>query len=102
MAYENWLVNTAAVQSCYWADAPSGTKSSLFVGLFIVGFSYAVDDRHYSGKFYSSRAWEKGTVLGMLYNPQNHAECCVCDEDESQMSPAAECALELLGGLLEG
>ena len=26
----------------------------------------------------------KGTVLGMLFNPQNPEEDCVCDEDESK------------------
>lgn len=83
MTYENWLVNTATVQSCDWEDAPPRTQSSLFAGRFIVGFSYALDDNNYSGKFYSSHAWEKGKVLGMLYNPQNPEESCVCDEDES-------------------
>jgi hypothetical protein len=82
MTYENWVVNTATIQSCEWKDAPPRTESSLFVGYFIVCFSYIADDKHFSGKFYSSHAWEKGTDLGMLYNPQNPVENCVCDEYE--------------------
>ena len=83
MTYENWSATTATIQSCEWEDAPPQTQSSLFVGYFIVRFSYAADEKEYSGKFYSSRGWEKGAVLGMLYNPQNPEENCVCDEDES-------------------
>jgi len=82
MTYENWLVTTATIQSCQWEDAPQ-TQSNLFVGYFIVRFSYTAEDKQYSGKFYSSHAWEEGTVLGMLHNPQNPEENCVCDEDES-------------------
>jgi hypothetical protein len=83
MTYENWLVTTATIQSCEWEEAPPQTQSGLFVGYFIVRFSYAAEDKQCSGKFYSSHAWEEGTVLGMLYNPQNPEENCVCDEDES-------------------
>jgi hypothetical protein len=87
MTYENWVVTTATIQGCEWEDAPPRTEGSpescLFVGYFIVCFSHVADDKQYSGKFYSSRAWEEGTVLGMLYNPQNPEENCVCDEDES-------------------
>lgn len=52
------------------------------MGYFIVCFSYAAGDKHYSGKFYSSHAWERGTVLGLLYNPQSPEKNFVCDEDE--------------------
>jgi hypothetical protein len=83
MTYENWVVNTATVQSCDSRDA-ARTQSSLFVGHFVVGFSYAIGDTHYSGKCYSSREWEIGTILGMLYNPQNPEESCVCDEGEGE------------------
>jgi len=82
MTYENWFVSTATIQSCEWVDAPPRTQSSLFAGYFIVGLSYAANDSHYSGKFYSSHAWEKGSVLGVLYNPQNPEENCICDEDQ--------------------
>src|SRR5215472_3218543 len=63
MTYENWSVTTATIQSCEWEDAPPQTQSSLFVGYFIVRFSYAADEKQYSGKFYSARGWEKGAVL---------------------------------------
>ena len=100
MAYEHWLVTTATIGSCDWEDPPSQTPGSLFVSYFTVVFSYAVDGDHYRGKFHSSHAWEKETEIGILYNPKNPIESCVCDEDESQIAPVLECALELLGGLL--
>ena len=99
MSYEYWLVTTATIDSCEWKDPPSETPSSLFVGCFTVVFSYAVDGNHYRGIFHSSHAWEIETEVGILYNPQNPIESCVCDEAESQIIPVLECVFELLGGL---
>ena len=82
MTYENWVATTATIQSCEWHDAPQRTQASLFVGYFAVCFSYTANASHHSGKFYSSHSWEEGTVLGMLYNPQNSEENCVLDEYE--------------------
>jgi len=102
MAYEGWTLATATIKSCAWENPPSQSPSSLFVGHFTVAFSFVVDRNRYSGKFYSSREWEKETEVPILYNPQNPVESCVCDEEESSIIPVFECALELLGGLILG
>jgi hypothetical protein len=99
MTYEDWLVTAATINSCDWEDPPSQTPASLFVGHFTVAFSYAVGGNRYCGKFHSSRAWGKETEVGLLYNPQNPVESCVCDEDESQIVTALECVLVLVDGL---
>jgi len=101
MAYQDWAETTATIKSCDWENPPSQTPSSLFIGHFTVAFSYAVDGNRYSGKFYSSREWEKGAEVPVLYNPESPVESCVCDEDESQkIVPVIECAIELLGQLM--
>ena len=69
------------------------------MGYFTVAFSYAVDGKKYCGKFHSSHPWGKETEMGMLYNPQDPVESCVCDEDESQIIPVLECVFALLGDL---
>ena len=99
MTYEHWLVTTATINICEWKDPPSETPSSLFVGYFTVVFSYVVDGTNYRGTFHSSHMWEKETEVGMLYNPQDPVESCVCDEDESQIIPVLECVFALLGEL---
>ena len=99
MSYEHWIVSTATINSCEWEDPPSQTPSNLFVGHFKTIFSYVVNGNRYFGKFHSSHEWNKDTEVGLLYNPQNPIESCVCDEDESQIVPALECVLELLGEL---
>jgi hypothetical protein len=100
MAYEDWLATTATIDGCEWNDPSSDKPSSLFVGYFTVVCSYAVDGKNYCGKFHSSHAWGKETEVGMLYNPQNPAESCVCDdEDESQIIPVLEWVLALVGEL---
>ena len=96
MAYENWLLTTATILSCDWEDPESRSPASLFVGRFAVVFSYAVEGKHYRGKFHSAHAWENGTEVEILYNPRNPVESCVCDEDESQTMAVLECALQLL------
>lgn len=97
MTYEHWCVITATIHSCDWENPPSQAPSTLFVGHFIVAFSYVVDGNNYGGEFYSSHAWEKGTDLAILYNPQNPGESSACDDDESQ----SEAALEWIFGVLE-
>jgi hypothetical protein len=69
------------------------------VGYFTVVFSYAVDGNNYCGKFHSSHTRVRETEVGMLYNPQDPMESCVCDEDESQIIPVLECVFGLLGEL---
>lgn len=104
MEYEHWRVTTATIESCDWqAPPPSQIPSSLFLAHFTVAFRYAADGNQYRGNFCSAHEWEKGTEVGILYNPQNPAEICVCGDDESRVPWALECALELLGGLtIEG
>jgi hypothetical protein len=95
MTYEHWSAITATIDSCHWENPPSQAPSTLFVGHFIVVFSYVVDGNPYCGEFYSSHAWEKGMDLMILYNPQNLGESIACDESQS------EAALEWIFGLLE-
>jgi hypothetical protein len=97
MTYEHWSVITATIQSCDWQNPPSQAPSTLFVGHFIVVFSYVIGGNNYSGKFYSSHDWVKGTDLMILYNPQNPVESSICDDDESQ----SEAAIRWIFGLLE-
>jgi hypothetical protein len=96
MTCEHWPVITATIRSCDWENPPSQTPSTLFVGHFIVVFSYVVDGNSCVGKFYSSREWVQGTDLLILYNPQNPAESSVCDDDESQSGAALKWILGLL------
>ena len=100
MTYEHWLDSTATIKSCDWDDSPAQSPSSLFTGHFTVAFSYTVGGIRYSGKFYSAYEWEKEKEVTILYNPQNPVESCVCDEDESPITQAVQCVLELAGGLL--
>ena len=100
MTHENWSVITATIDSCHWEDPSSQAPGTLFVGHFVVVYSYAVDGKLYTGKFYSSHEWENGTDLTALYDPQDPAECTACDDDQSQSEAAVEwiCGfLELLG-----
>jgi hypothetical protein len=90
MNNELWSINTATIQSCEWEDSPSQATSSLFVGHYRVAYSYGVAGNSYSGEFYSSREWEKGMDLTMLYNPQKPGESIVCDGEESQTGAALE------------
>jgi hypothetical protein len=82
MTYENWHVLTATIDSCDWEAPLSHTPSPLFVGHFIVAFSYAVDGNRYSGEFRSLHEWEKGTDITILYNPQNPGECVAMTGEE--------------------
>jgi len=97
MTYEHWSEITATIQSCDWENPPSQAPSTLFVGHFIVVFSYIADGNNYRAAFCSSHEWGKGTDLIILYNPQNPEEHSVCESDESQ----AEAAIECFFGLLE-
>jgi hypothetical protein len=97
MSYEGWLVSTAKISGCDWVDPPLRSSGSLFVGYFEVGFSYSVEDNRYSGKFHSSHPCEKGTEVGILYNPKNRVESLVCDENDSPIGAVLECVLEMLG-----
>jgi hypothetical protein len=85
-----WSISTATILSCEWENSPSQAPSSLFVGHYSVAFSYVVDGNPYTGQFYSSRDWEKGVDLPVLYNPQKPSENIVCDDDESQTGAALE------------
>jgi len=102
MTYEGWTSTAATIKSCTWEDPPSQAPSSLFVGHYTSTFSYAVDGNHYCGKFYSSHEWGRGAEVPILYNPQNPVENCICDEDESNFTPALAFAVELIGGLIIG
>ena len=93
MTTELWPITTGTIQSCEWEDPPSQAPSSLFVGHCKVSFSYVVAGATYSGEFYSSREWEKGMDLPMLYNPRTPGESAACDDDESQAGAALECIL---------
>lgn len=92
----------ATIKSCDWEDPPSQGPSTLFAGHFTVAFSYVVNSNRYGGKFYSAYEWEKEREVMVLYNPQNPAESCVCNEDGSPIASAVLCILELAGGLLGG
>jgi hypothetical protein len=99
MSYEGWLVTTATINGCEWEEPAAQSPSSLFVGHFTVGFSYAVDNKLYSGTFHSSHGWGKETEVPILYDPQNPMESCVCDDDESRVVPVL---LEVLGFFIDG
>lgn len=80
----------ATIRSCRWDDSASRAPSSLFVGHFVVAFSYVVEEIRHSGEFCSFHEWEEGTDLPILYNPQCPKDYDVCDEaDESQALLAA-------------
>ena len=96
MRYEHWSVMQAMIQSCDWEDPPSQASSALFVGYFIVVYSYIVDGRHYRGEFYCSHEWVKEADLMILYNPQNPGESIACDDDDSESGAALEWILEFL------
>ena len=83
MSYEGWVVSTATIQGCDWEDASKQGPNTLFCGYFTVGYSYVVDGCPCFGKFHSSRSWETGTILGMLYNPEMPEESCICDTEPS-------------------
>jgi hypothetical protein len=97
MNCENWDAGTATIQSCNKEYSPSQTPGSLFSGHFAIAFTYAVDGKRYSGKFYSSQEWEKDAEVPILYNPQSPSEACVCDDAESPMTKAILCVLDILG-----
>jgi Protein of unknown function (DUF3592) len=98
MTYENWLLSTATILSCDWEDPQSRSPASLFIGYFTVVFSYEVEGNRYRGRFHSSHAWGNGAEVGILYNPRNPLESCVCDEDESRTVAVVDCVLQLLDG----
>lgn len=52
------------------------------MGHFKVAFSYAVDGNSFCGSFDSPHMWAKETEVGLLCNPENPMESCVCDDDE--------------------
>jgi hypothetical protein len=89
-------VTNATIHSCRWEDPPSRAVSSLFVGHFVVAYSYVVDGIKRGGEFYSSHAWEEGTDVPILYNPQNPEKSRVYDDedDESRAGRLAEAAME--------
>jgi hypothetical protein len=96
MTYEHWSLMTTMIDGCHWQNPSSRTPSTLFVGHFILAYSYVVDGKRYSGEFHSPRAWEKGTDLMVLYNPENPRESIVCDGDESESSTAINWVFGLL------
>jgi len=95
-------IATATIQNCRWEDPPSLGPSSLFVGHFIVAFSYVVDGVHHSGEFYSSRAWKDGAELLICYNPHDPEEHSDPDDHESQTGATLECILEWISAILSG
>jgi hypothetical protein len=96
MNYEHWSVTAAMIDGCEWENPPSQAATTLLVGHFTVAYSYVVDGNCYSGEFHSPRAWEKGTELTILYNPEVSGESLVCDGDESESSAAVEWVFGLL------
>jgi hypothetical protein len=90
MNREHWSVMTAIIDGCYWEDPASKVPSTLFVGHYIVAYSYSVDGNRHRSEFHSSHVWEKGTDLMIAYNPKNQGESIVCEDDESEQSAAVE------------
>ncbi|KAA6459782.1 hypothetical protein DYQ86_16875 [Acidobacteria bacterium AB60] len=95
VAYENWAVTTATINGCVWEDPPPRClPGSLFVGYFRVAFTYAINGKNYCGSFDSPHMWARDTEVGLLCNPEDPLDCCICDDDEPLI-------IRILGGVLE-
>ena len=100
MTYEHWLDSTATIKNCDWEDSPSDRFQAAYLRATLqLLFPMPLMAIATVANSIPAYEWEKEKEVTILYNPQNPAESCVCDEDESPIAPAVQCILELAGGL---